>query len=119
MGVQAKLLNVLDQQPVRRLGATHTEPVDVGLVAATSEDLRDAVRARRFREDLYHRLSAVTVRLPSLPERRSDILDLADHFVARPCADYSLGPKTLTPEARPHRNQFETRKWKSESALHH
>jgi len=85
---------------VRRLGATQSEPADVALVAATSEDLRDAVRARRFREDLYHRLAVVTVRLPSLAERASDILLLAEHFLGRACADYGLGSKTLTPDAR-------------------
>jgi transcriptional regulator with AAA-type ATPase domain/tetratricopeptide (TPR) repeat protein len=98
-GVQAKFLKVLEDQAVRRLGATQSEPADVALVAATSEDLRDAVRARRFREDLYHRLAVVTVRLPSLAERASDILLLAEHFLTRACADYGLGPKTLTPDA--------------------
>src|SRR5262249_42583985 len=96
---QAKFLKVLEDQAVRGLGATQSEPADVALVAATSEALRDAVRARRFREDLYHRLAVVTVRLPSLPERASDILLLAEHFLARACADYGLGPKTLTPDA--------------------
>ena len=63
-GVQAKLLKVLEDGAVRRLGSTRSEPADVAIVAATSEDLREAVRARRFREDLYHRLAVVTVRLP-------------------------------------------------------
>src|SRR5262245_14205037 len=98
--VQAKFLKVLEDQTVRRLGRTQSEPADVALVAATSENLRDAVRTRRFREDLYHRLAVVTVRLPSLAERGSDILLLAEHFLARACADYGLGPKTLTPDAR-------------------
>ncbi len=98
--VQAKFLKVLEDQAVRRLGATQSEPADVALVAATSEDLLDAVRARRFREDLYHRLAVVIVRLPSLAERGSDILLLAEHFLARACTDYRLGSKTLTPDAR-------------------
>ena len=93
--VQAKFLKVLEDQAVRRLGSTQSEPADVALVAATSEDLRDAVRGRRFREDLYHRLAVVTVRLPSLAERASDILLLAEHFLGRACADYGLGSKTL------------------------
>jgi transcriptional regulator with AAA-type ATPase domain/tetratricopeptide (TPR) repeat protein len=99
-GVQAKFLKVLEDGAVRRLGSTQSEPADVALVAATSEDLRDAVHGRRFREDLYHRLAVVTVRLPSLAERASDILLLAEHFLGRACADYGLGPKILTPDAR-------------------
>ena len=67
--VQAKFLKVLEDGTVRRLGSTRSEPADVALVAATSEDLLDAVRGHRFREDLYHRLAVVTVRLPSLAER--------------------------------------------------
>ena len=99
-GVQAKLLKVLEDHAVRRLGSTRSEPADVALIAATSEDLRDAVRARRFREDLYHRLAVVTVRLPPLAERGPDILLLAEHFLARACADYGLAEKRLTPDAR-------------------
>jgi len=99
-GVQAKLLKVLEDRAVRRLGSTRSEPADVAIVAATSEDLPDAVRARRFREDLFHRLSVVTVQLPSLAERGQDILTLAEHFLGRACADYGLAPKTLTPDAR-------------------
>jgi DNA-binding NtrC family response regulator/tetratricopeptide (TPR) repeat protein len=99
-GVQAKLLKVLEDHSVRRLGSTRSEPADVALVAATSEDLRDAIRARRFREDLYHRLAVVTVQLPPLAERGPDILPLAEHFLERACADYGLAGKRLTPDAR-------------------
>src|SRR5262245_60835006 len=98
--LQAKLLKVLENHSVRRLGSTRSEPADVALVAATSEDLREAVRARRFREDLYHRLAVVTVQLPPLAERGSDILLLAEHFLERACADYGLAGKRLTPDAR-------------------
>jgi DNA-binding NtrC family response regulator/tetratricopeptide (TPR) repeat protein len=98
--VQAKFLKVLEDGSVRRLGSTQSEPADVAIAAATSEDLLEAVRGRRFREDLYHRLAVVTVRLPSLAERGSDILLLAQHFLGRACADYGLVPKTLTPDAR-------------------
>ena len=99
-GVQAKLLKVLEDHAVRRLGSTRSEPADVALIAATSEDLRHAVRARHFREDLYHRLAVVTVQLPPLAERGPDILFLAEHFLARACADYGLAEKRLTPDAR-------------------
>jgi two-component system, NtrC family, response regulator AtoC len=98
--LQSKLLKVIEEQQVRRLGSTRSEAVDVWVIAATSEDLDEAMRARRFREDLYHRLAVLTLRLPSLRERGDDIVLLAEHFLARACEDYGLAPKTLTPEAR-------------------
>src|SRR5436853_1289807 len=67
--LQAKLLKVLEERSVRRLGATRDEAVDVWIVTATNEDLRVAIRERRFREDLYHRLAVLTVTLPPLRQR--------------------------------------------------
>ena len=98
--LQAKLLKVLEERAVRRLGSTRDEPVDVWIVTATNEDLRTAVRERRFREDLYHRLAVLTLTLPPLRERGADILVLADHFLAGACADYGVPPKTLTTATR-------------------
>ena len=98
--LQAKLLKVIEERAVRRLGATRSEDVDVWIVAATNEDLAAATRSRRFRADLYHRLAVVTLALPPLRERGTDVLLLAEHFLARACADYGLSPKRLTPEAR-------------------
>lgn len=97
--LQAKLLKVIETRTVRRLGSTRNEPVDVSIVAATNEDLLAAVQTRRFREDLYHRLAVLTLHLPPLRERSDDIPALAEHFLARACADYGLPPKTLTPAA--------------------
>src|SRR4029077_3144571 len=94
--LQAKLLKVLENRTVRRLGATRDEPVDVWIVTATNEDLAAAVQQRRFREDLYHRLAVLTVALPPLRERSGDVLQLAEHFLARTCADYGVPRKTLT-----------------------
>ena len=99
-GLQAKLLKVIEERSVRRLGSTRSEPIDVWIVAATNEDLAVATRARRFREDLYHRLAVLTLRVPPLRERREDVLLLADHFLARAGAEYGLAPKTFTPDAR-------------------
>ncbi len=98
--LQAKLLTVLEDRAVRRLGSTKSEPVDVWLLSATGEELAAAIRARRFREDLYHRLAVVTLRLPPLRERGPDVLRLAEHFLARACADYHLAPRRLAEEAR-------------------
>ena len=66
---------------------------------ATNCSLAAAVRDGRFREDLYHRLAVVTLRVPPLRERGEDIGRLAEHFLARACAGYGVAPKTLTPEA--------------------
>jgi transcriptional regulator with AAA-type ATPase domain/tetratricopeptide (TPR) repeat protein len=100
VGLQSKLLRAIEERTVRRLGSTRSEPVDVWVVAATSEDLTAAVRARRFREDLYHRLAVVTMKLPPLRERGGDVGKLAEHFLARACQDYGLAPKTLSSSAR-------------------
>src|SRR5882762_1093207 len=98
--LQAKLLKVLEEQVVRRLGATRDEPIDVWIVTATNEDLRGAIRERRFREDLYHRLAVLTVTLPPLRERGSDIVALGEHFLARVCADYGVALKSFGDDAR-------------------
>ena len=97
--LQAKLLKVIEDRTVRRLGGTRSEPVDISIVAATNEDLLAAVQAGRFRQDLYHRLAVLTLCLPPLRERRDDITALAAHFLERACKDYGLRPKVLTPGA--------------------
>src|SRR3989449_4688729 len=98
--LQAKLLTVLEDYAVRRLGSTRTEAVDVWIISATSEDLKAGARRPRFREELYHRLAVVTLRLPPLRERGKDILTLAEHFLAHTCTEYGLVPKTLAEAAR-------------------
>ena len=97
--LQAKFLKVLEEQAVRRLGATTAEPVDAWIISATNADLQGAVRQRAFREDLYHRLAVLTLRLPPLRERGSDVLILAERFLVRVCADYGLSPKRFAPDA--------------------
>ncbi|MGH7266558.1 MAG: sigma-54 interaction domain-containing protein, partial [Candidatus Rokuibacteriota bacterium] len=98
--LQGKLLKVIEERAVRRLGSTRSEAVDVSILTATSEDLAAAAAAHRFREDLYHRLAVLTIRLPPLRERGGDILALAERFLGRACADYDLPPKALGPDAR-------------------
>jgi predicted ATPase/DNA-binding NtrC family response regulator len=97
---QAKLLTVLEEGAVRRLGATRGEPVDVWIIAATSEDLEAGARERRFRADLYHRLAVITVRLPALRQRVDDIVPLAERFLREAAAGTARPPQTLTTDAR-------------------
>jgi len=97
--LQAKLLKALEERMVRRLGSTRDEPIDVWLITATNEDLRQAIRRRRFREDLYHRLAVVTLTLPPLRERGADVVRLAEHFLKRACADYGISERRLSEQA--------------------
>src|SRR5215831_4308539 len=76
-GLQAKLLKVLEERTVRRLGSTRDEPIDVWILTATNENLKSAIQGRRFREDLYHRLAVLTLSLRPLRERGADIVTLA------------------------------------------
>jgi DNA-binding NtrC family response regulator len=98
--LQGKLLKVIEERAVRRLGSTQTEVVDIWILAATNVDLSAAVRDGSFREDLYHRLAAVTLMLPPLRARHEDIPLLAEHFLARACEEYRLPSKTLAPDAQ-------------------
>src|SRR5438876_5295141 len=97
--LQAKLLKVLEERTVRRLGATRLEPVDVWVISATNADLTVAVHERRFRADLYHRLAVLPIVLPPLRDRNDDVILLAERFLARVCVDYGLPPKRLSNEA--------------------
>src|SRR5262249_4956492 len=97
---QGKLLSALEQGEVRRLGSTRPEPVDVWVIAATNEDLDAARKNRRVREDFFQRLAVHTIKLPPLRARAGDIVPLAEHFLARACADYRLPPRRLAPDAQ-------------------
>jgi two-component system, NtrC family, response regulator AtoC len=83
LGLQAKLLRVVEEKRFERLGGTRTIEVDVRFVSSAGADLRQLVAAGRFREDLYHRLSVVPLLLPPLRERREDVMPLAETFLAR------------------------------------
>lgn len=98
--VQAKLLTAIEERAVRRLGSTQIETVDACIISATNVDLQAALRERRFREDLYHRLAVITLDLPALRDRDRDVLLLAERFLARTCADYGLPPKRLDAQAQ-------------------
>lgn len=99
LGIQAKLLRVLQEKEVERLGGRQKIPVDVRVVAATHADLREQVRRHAFREDLYWRLRVVEIELPPLRERREDIPRLAAHFLSRIAARDGRRAASLTREA--------------------
>ena len=97
---QAKLLTFLESFSFRRVGATATRTVDVRLVAATNRDLGAMVKEGRFRADLFYRLSAITLRVPPLRERREDIEPLAAHFVVSYAQRYGKSFRAVGDEAR-------------------
>jgi two-component system response regulator HydG len=97
-GFQAKLLRVLQDGELRRVGESTPIQVDVRVIAATNQDLRHAIAERRFREDLFYRLAVVPIRIPPLRERREDVPLLAAHFVRRFVSRTGV-PRTLSPEA--------------------
>jgi two-component system response regulator GlrR len=97
--LQVKLLRVLQERSVRPVGATQSVPVDLRVLSATHRDLDAAMALGQFREDLYYRLNVVSLRLPTLAERREDIPLLANHFVARLAQKYGKKLAGFAPDA--------------------
>jgi two-component system nitrogen regulation response regulator NtrX len=96
---QARILRVLIEQRFRRLGGAQDVQVDVRVVSSTSRDLREEIAAGRFREDLFHRLSVVPIRVPGLAERREDIAELVEYFVDRISGAQGLPKRILGEDA--------------------
>lgn len=96
---QAKVLRALQEQRINRVGGDKDIMVDVRVVAATNKDLRNEIKAGRFREDLYHRLAVIIIQVPSLNERREDIPLLVKHFIQQICQEYGTKPRSITSEA--------------------
>lgn len=98
--LQAKLLRVLEDREVRRVGATKSRRVNVRIIAATNENLEQAIRAGTFRQDLYYRLSVLTFVLPPLRERGDDVLLLAQHFIERMAKQHGLPVPPIPADVR-------------------
>ena len=103
---QAKVLRVLQEQVMERVGGTQRIRVDVRVLAATNKDLVAVIRAGRFREDLYFRLNVIPLFVPALRDRQGDIPMLAEHFIAVFAAEAGKRPKRLTPEAAARLQQY-------------
>lgn len=97
---QVKLLRVLQEKEVEPIGAGKPVKVNIRIISATNCDLREEVRAGRFREDLYFRLNVLTIAMPALRERRGDVLPLVEYFIERLAAADALPMKTLSADAR-------------------
>ena len=108
ISLQAKILRALEEKRFERVGGTSSLQVDVRLVAATNKGLRAAVAARRFREDLYFRLSVFPISIPPLRDRPGDVPLLARYFVDRFCRDLKKKALTISPEAL---EQLRTYRW--------
>lgn len=99
LSAQAKVLRALQEGKITRVGGDKDISVDVRVVAATNKNLLEEVEAKNFRLDLYHRLSVIIIHVPSLNDRRDDIPQLTDHFLADICADYGIAKKDIEPAA--------------------
>jgi len=99
LALQAKILRALEEKRFERVGGTHSLHVDVRVVAATNRHLRQRVAERRFREDLYFRLSVFPIHIPPLRERGDDVLILARNFIGKFCRDLNKKPLSLAASA--------------------
>jgi Nif-specific regulatory protein len=97
--VQSKLLQFLQSKEYFPLGATKPEKADVRLIAATNQNVEDAISKKTFREDLYYRLKVLSIRVPPLEERRGDIAPLCEHFCEETCKKYSIPRLGFSPAA--------------------
>ena len=99
LAAQSKVLRVLQENRITRVGSDKDITVSVRVVAATNKDLVQEIGKGTFREDLYHRLSVILIHVPPLAERREDIPLLAEYFIEQICSEYGMSKRTITPQA--------------------
>ena len=106
--MQIKLLRVLQEKTIRRVGGTQEIAVDFRLLSATNRNLEEEVKQNNFREDLFYRINVVPISLPPLRQRREDIMPLVKHFIERFCAQCNEEPKEISPDVI---RQFDRYNW--------
>ena len=99
LSAQAKVLRALQENKIQRVGSDKDIKVDVRVIAATNKDLKEEIKQKRFREDLYHRLAVIMVNVPSLNDRVEDIPLLATHFLKNIASEQGTSPKIIDNEA--------------------
>ena len=99
LAAQAKVLRVLQEKKLSRVGSDKDIIVDVRVLAATNKNLKEEIEKGHFREDLYHRLSVIVINVPTLDDRKSDIPLLVDHFIGQICAETGMAPRDIDDDA--------------------
>lgn len=99
LAAQAKVLRALQESRISRVGSDRDIEVNVRVVAATNKNLHEEIQKGNFREDLYHRLSVIVIRVPPLRERSSDVPELTQHFVDEISSLYGIPPKPIDSDA--------------------
>ena len=99
LAAQAKVLRVLQEKKLSRVGSDKDINVDVRVLAATNKNLKAEIEKGNFREDLYHRLSVIVIPVPSLDERKSDIPLLVEHFIGQICSETGMYPREIDADA--------------------
>jgi transcriptional regulator with GAF, ATPase, and Fis domain len=99
LAAQAKVLRALQENRITRVGGDKEIKVDARVLAATNKDLRKEIAEGRFREDLFHRLSVIPIHVPDLADRREDIPELVEHFMARICTEQGGPQRKISPKA--------------------
>jgi DNA-binding NtrC family response regulator len=99
LSAQAKVLRALQETKITRVGGDKEINVNVRVIAATNQDLKAAIKEKKFREDLYHRIGVIIIKVPSLTERKEDIPLLVDKFLEEIANEYGIKPKSIDSKA--------------------